>query len=50
MDKKDPVSDIIYPNLMFHVDNFEEVFRDLCSNVPGEKIAVQLMASNKVTN
>ena len=50
MDKKDSVSDMIYPNVMFHVDNFEEVFRDVCSNVPGEKIAVQLVASNKVSN
>ena len=25
MDKKDQISDVIYPNIMFCVDNFEEV-------------------------
>ena len=27
MDKKGKVSDVVYPNLMFCVDNFEEVGR-----------------------
>ena len=28
MDKKGKVSDVVYPNIMFYVDNFEDVRRN----------------------
>jgi len=49
MDVKDSPSDVIYPNIMFCVDNFEDVFSEMHCNIPGEKIAVQLIASTKVS-
>lgn len=48
MDQKESSSDVVYPNVMFCVDNFEEAFSDLYSTVAGEKVAVQLIATNKV--
>ncbi|XP_064400419.1 uncharacterized protein KIAA0930 homolog isoform X2 [Halichondria panicea] len=47
MDKKDSTSDVVYPNVMFCVDNFEDVFSHMYSKKAGEKIAVQLIAANK---
>ncbi len=47
MDRKSD-SEMIYPNIMFCVDNFEEVFNDLCISAPDQKVAVQLMATDKV--
>ena len=49
MDKKDSTSDVVYPNVMFCVDNFEDVFSHIYSKEAGEKIAVQLIAANKVS-
>lgn len=46
MDKKSDC-DVAYPNIMFCIDNFEEVFSSLHAS-SGQKIAVQLMAVNKV--
>jgi hypothetical protein len=48
MDKKDHKSIIAYPNLMFYIDNFEEVFNGIMLSSPGEKVIVQIIASNPV--
>ncbi len=50
MDKKESSSNVVYPNVMFCVDNFEEAFSDLYSTTTGEKVAVQLIAVNKVSS
>ncbi len=47
MDKKG-VCDLVYPEIMFCVDDFEEAFASLQVARPGEKVAIQLMAVNYV--
>jgi hypothetical protein len=47
MDKKGGGNDVIYPDIMFCVDGFEEIFHSIHLTEPGEKVAVQLMAVNK---
>ncbi|CAI7997213.1 hypothetical protein GBAR_LOCUS2097 [Geodia barretti] len=49
MDKKGGGNDVIYPDIMFCVDGFEEIFHSIHLTEPGEKVAVQLMAVNKIS-
>ncbi len=48
MDKKGNC-DVVYPNIMFCLDNFEEIFSSLHISSPGQRIVVQLIAVNKVS-
>lgn len=47
MDKKGDYG-VVYPNIIFHVDSFEEVFSSLHLSNPQQKVAIQLLAVNKV--
>ena len=48
MDSKGKVAPVAYPNIVFCIDNFEDVFGDLYTSKKGEKVAVQLLAINEV--
>lgn len=45
MDTKGEVEEITYPNVCFHVDNFDEVFADMLVR-DGEMVCVELVASD----
>ena len=48
MDSKGTVAEVSYPNIVFSIDNFEDIFSDIYTTKEGQKVAVQLMACNEV--
>ena len=50
MDKRKGQCKMVYPDIIFSLDNFQEVFSKLHVSCPGEKFSFQLVASNKVSS
>ena len=49
MDSKGKVAQVAYPNIVFCVDNFEDIFSQIFTSKQGQKVAVQLLATNEVS-
>ena len=49
MDSKGKVAQAAYPNVVFCVDNFEDIFSQIFASKQGQKVAVQLLATNDVS-
>ena len=49
MDKRKGRCEMAYPNIIFSLDNFQEVFSELHVSAPGEKISFLLEATNTVS-
>ncbi len=49
MDSKGKVAQVAYPNIVFCVDNFEDIFSQIFTSEQGQKVAVQLLATNDVS-
>ena len=50
MDSKGKVAQVAYPNIVFCIDNFEDIFGDIFTSKRGQKVAVQLLATNDVSS
>ena len=49
MDSKGKVAQVAYPNVVFCIDNFEDIFSQIFTSKQGQKVAVQLLATNDVS-
>ena len=49
MDSKGTVAQVAYPNIVFCIDNFEDIFSQIFTSKQGQKVAVQLLATNEVS-
>ena len=49
MDSKGKVAQVAYPNIVFCIDNFEDIFAQMYTSKQGQKVAVQLLATNDVS-
>ena len=50
MDSKGKVAQVAYPNIVFNLDNFEDLFSEIFTSKQGQKVAVQLLATSDVSN
>ena len=49
MDSKGKVAQVAYPNIVFCIDDFEDIFSEIFTSKEGQKVAVQLLATNDVS-